>query len=70
MDQRDDLPRITAPTLVIAGTHDPSPTIDAARQWAATIPRARFIELPAAHLSNIGAATDFNAAILHFLQAA
>jgi 3-oxoadipate enol-lactonase len=70
MDQRDDLPRITAPTLVIAGTHDPSPTIDAARQWAATIPQARFIELPAAHLSNIGAASAFNAAILHFLQAA
>ena len=69
MDQRDDLPRINAPTLVIAGTADPSPGIDAARQWAATIPQVSFTELPAAHLSNIGAATAFNAAVLGFLRA-
>jgi 3-oxoadipate enol-lactonase len=68
MDQRDDLPRIGRPTLVIAGTEDPSPGIDAARQWAATIPQARIIELPAAHLSNIGAAVAFNAAVLQFLE--
>jgi 3-oxoadipate enol-lactonase len=67
MDQRDDLPRITAPTLVIAGTHDPSPTPAAARQWAATIPQARFVELPAAHLSNLGATAAFNALLLQFL---
>ena len=69
MDQRDDLPRINAPTLVIAGTEDPSPSVDAARQWTAMIPQALFIELPAAHLSNIGAATAFNAAVLGFLRA-
>jgi len=69
MDQRDDLPRINAPTLVIAGTADPSPGIDAARQWAGTIPQVSFTELPAAHLSNIGAATAFNAAVLGFLRA-
>lgn len=68
MDQRDDLPRIVLPTLVIAGTEDPSSGIDATRQWAATIPQARVIELPAAHLSNIGAAVAFNAAVLHFLE--
>ena len=67
MDQRVALARITAPTLVIAGTSDPSPTPAAARQWAATIPGARFLELPAAHLSNIGAADEFNAAVLGFL---
>lgn len=69
MDQREDLPRIGLPTLVIAGTEDPSPAIDAARQWAATIPQALFVELPAAHLSNIGAAAGFNAAVLRFLAA-
>ena len=69
MDQRADLARITTPTLVIAGTHDPAPTPDAARQWAATMPQALFIELPAAHLSNIGAAAGFNAAVLDFLAA-
>jgi 3-oxoadipate enol-lactonase len=70
MDQRDDLPRIATPTLVIAGTGDPSPSIDAARLWAATIPDAMFIELPAAHLSNLGAAAAFNAAVLLFLRGA
>lgn len=68
MDQRADLPRIDTPTLVIAGTADPSPGIDAVRQWAAMIPQALFVELPAAHLSNVGAAVVFNAAVLHFLK--
>lgn len=67
MDQRNDLPGITAPTLVIAGTYDPSPTPEAARAWAVTIPQSQLIELPAAHLSNIGAAPAFNAALLGFL---
>ena len=67
MDQRAELARIAAPTLVIAGTFDPAPTPAAAREWASTIPNALFIELPAAHLSNIGAATAFNDAVLAFL---
>lgn len=70
MDQRADLLRIKTPTLVIGGTYDPTPAIDAAREWAATIPGALFIELPTAHISNIGAAPAFNAAVMHFLQAA
>jgi 3-oxoadipate enol-lactonase len=67
MDQRADLARITAPTLVIAGTDDPAPTPEAARAWASMIPNARFLELPAAHLSNIGAAGEFNQQVLTFL---
>jgi 3-oxoadipate enol-lactonase len=67
MDQRAELARIAAPTLVIAGTFDPAPTPDAAREWASAIPNARFVELPAAHLSNIGAAAEFNEAVLSFL---
>ena len=67
MDQRAALAQIAAPTLVIAGTNDPMPTPAAARAWAATIPNARFLELPAAHLSNIGAAELFNEAVLAFL---
>lgn len=69
MDLRGHLPGIAARTLVIAGTHDPAPTVAAAQQWAATIPRSRFIELPAAHLSNTGAAQAFNACVLGFLEA-
>jgi 3-oxoadipate enol-lactonase len=67
MDQRATLAQIAAPTLVIAGTFDPAPTPAAAREWASAIPHARFVELPAAHLSNIGAATAFNDAVLAFL---
>ena len=67
MDQRAALAQIAAPTLVIAGTYDPAPTPEAARAWASTIPNARFLELPAAHLSNIGAAELFNEAVLAFL---
>ncbi len=67
MDQRADLARIAAPTLVIAGTFDPAPTPAAARDWASMIPDARFLELPTAHLSNLGAAGEFNAAVLAFL---
>jgi 3-oxoadipate enol-lactonase len=67
MDQRAGLTRIAAPTLVIAGTFDPAPTPAAAREWAATIPNARCMELPAAHLSNVGAAAQFNEEVLAFL---
>jgi 3-oxoadipate enol-lactonase len=67
MDQRAGLARIAAPTLVIAGTFDPAPTPAAAREWAATIPNARCMELPAAHLSNVGAAAQFNEEVLAFL---
>jgi 3-oxoadipate enol-lactonase len=69
MDQRASLPRIAAPTLVIAGTCDPSPTPEAARAWAATIPHARLLELPAAHLSNVEAAEPFTQQVLEFLLA-
>jgi 3-oxoadipate enol-lactonase len=68
MDQRSALSRISVPTLVIAGTSDPAPTPDAARAWSSTIPNAEFLELPAAHLSNIGAAAEFTQRVLDFLR--
>ena len=40
----------------------------AALALAAAIPGARCVELPAAHLSNIGAAAAFNATVLGFLE--
>ena len=58
---------IRAPTLVIAGSHDPTSPPDAALAIAAAIPGARCVELPAAHLSNFGAAAAFNASVLGFL---
>jgi 3-oxoadipate enol-lactonase len=69
LDERGHLAKIRAATLVIGGTFDPAPTIDAARNLAAAIPGAEFAELPAAHLSNLGAAAQFTARVLEFLNA-
>ena len=66
-DEREHLARIEPRTLVIGGTFDPAPTLAASRALADAIPGAGFAELPAAHLSNLGAAAQFNAAVLEFL---
>jgi 3-oxoadipate enol-lactonase len=51
---------IRASTLVIAGTQDASvPTADA-QKLAKNIPTARYIELPAAHISNVEASRFTN----------
>jgi 3-oxoadipate enol-lactonase len=69
MDQRADIARIGAPTLVVTGTHDLSTPPSAGRFLAERIPGARYVELPAAHLSNVEAAAGFNAALTAFLAA-
>ena len=69
MDQRADVARIAVPTLVVAGTHDPSTPPAAGRFLAGRIPGARYVELPTAHLSNVEAAVEFNAALTAFLAA-
>ncbi|GIG91223.1 3-oxoadipate enol-lactonase [Plantactinospora endophytica] len=54
MDLRDDLARITAPTLVIAGAHDPATPIEHARVLADGIPAAGLrVVGDAAHLANV-----------------
>jgi 3-oxoadipate enol-lactonase len=54
LDLRDDLGRITAPTLVISGSEDPACPPDIGRALAAGIPGAEFVELAAAaHLGNL-----------------
>jgi 3-oxoadipate enol-lactonase len=67
LDERDHLQHIGAPTLVIGGTHDPAPKPEAARQLASAIRDARYLELPAAHLTNLGATEAFNDGVLAFL---
>jgi 3-oxoadipate enol-lactonase len=52
----------------VAGLHDPAPPIATARDYASRITGARLVELPAAHLSNVEAAQEFNAAVLRFLN--
>ena len=68
MDQRDAIAAIRAPTLVIAGTHDVA-TPPADGRFLADASRApRYVELDAAHISNIEAAPAFTAALLAFLD--
>jgi 3-oxoadipate enol-lactonase len=68
MDQREEVARIEAPTLVITGTHDASTPPSDGAFLAAQIAGARLVELPAAHLSNIEAAPAFNDALASFLK--
>jgi 3-oxoadipate enol-lactonase len=67
MDQRESVRSITVPTLVIAGAHDAATPPTDGRYLAERIQGARYVELPAAHLSNIEAAEVFNSALLGFL---
>jgi 3-oxoadipate enol-lactonase len=59
---------IRAQTLIIAGTHDQSVPPSDARKLAKQIPGARYIELPAAHISNVEAATRFTHEVSAFLR--
>jgi len=52
-DARNAVTAIKIPTLVIAGTHDAATTPGDGRHLAAHIAGARYVELDAAHLSNI-----------------
>jgi 3-oxoadipate enol-lactonase len=68
MDQRALLPKITAPTLVIAGRHDPATPLEANEYIRNNIPGARLEVLDAAHLSNIEQRDAYTAAVLGFLR--
>jgi 3-oxoadipate enol-lactonase len=68
-DLRQSLALIRVPSLVLAGTHDSSIPIADARLLADKIPTAQYVEVPAAHLSNIEARDDFNRYVLQFLLA-
>jgi pimeloyl-ACP methyl ester carboxylesterase len=67
-DRRDVLPRITVPTLVIAGAEDTKSPPAMLERMAAKIPGARFVSLPrAGHLANLEQPGAYNAAIERFL---
>ena len=68
MDQRDAIAAIGAPTLVIAGTQDVATPAADGRFLAERIKGSSYVELDAAHLSNIEAAPAFTAALLAFLD--
>jgi 3-oxoadipate enol-lactonase len=68
MDLRDDLGRIRAPTLVIAGAQDPSTPPEHGEAVAAAIPDARYELLdPSAHIAAIERADDVTRLLLDHL---
>lgn len=69
MDQRNEIAAISRPVLVIAGREDLATPAQDGRFVADTIPAARYVELPAAHLSNIECEQAFTMALVDFLAA-
>src|SRR3954464_8849986 len=67
MDHREIIRSITAPTLVIAGRHDPATTVDAGEFIRKSIPGARMTVLEAAHIANVEQPHDYADAVLGFL---
>lgn len=67
MDQRADLGKITAPTLVIGGKHDKATPPEHGELIARAISGAKYVELNAAHLSNWETAQGFTQQLLVFL---
>ena len=62
------LTKIRVPTLVIGGAGDPStPWAEHGAILARDIPGAKAVQLPAAHLSNLGIPRAFTASVLEFL---
>lgn len=66
-DETGDLQAIRVPTLVVAGSHDPATPPAEGRSLAARIAGARYVELPASHLSNLEVPERWNAEIAPFL---
>jgi 3-oxoadipate enol-lactonase len=66
-DARETISAIRVPTLVIAGTHDAATTPVDGHYLAEHIAGARYVELNAAHLSNIETRDRFNAELSAFL---
>jgi 3-oxoadipate enol-lactonase len=66
-DLREAVSRVSLPALVISGAQDAATTTADGRFIAEKIPGAQYVELNAAHLSNIEAAEPFTAALLKFL---
>jgi 3-oxoadipate enol-lactonase len=67
-DFRDQLSRIRTSALVISGAHDPATPPADGRFLSQQIPGARYVELNAAHLSNIEDQDRFTNELAAFLN--
>jgi pimeloyl-ACP methyl ester carboxylesterase len=68
-DQRDLLPRIAVPTLLVWGELDVRSPLRVARQFERAIPGAELVVLPrCGHLSNLEQPDRFNEAVREFCR--
>jgi 3-oxoadipate enol-lactonase len=68
MDLRGRLASIEAPTLVIAGSDDPSTPKEKVRPIADAVPDARYVVIDgAAHIANVARPEEFSRAVLEHL---
>jgi 3-oxoadipate enol-lactonase len=67
-DLRGAVSRVNLPTLVISGAHDVATTPADGRFITEKVPGAQYLELYAAHLSNIEAFEPFTTGLLKFLE--
>jgi 3-oxoadipate enol-lactonase len=67
MDHRALLAKIAAPTLVIAGRHDPATPLEGNEFIRARIPGARLAVLETAHIANVEAPRAYADTVLEFL---
>ena len=67
MDQRESLQRIRAPTLIIAGRHDPSTTVEVAEFMQSRIAGAKLAVIDAAHIANVERPREYSETVLQFL---
>lgn len=70
MDLRPTAPLITPPTLVIAGSQDPSTSVKEGGWLAQSVRDGRLTGIAAAHLSNVERPDEFASAVLEFLTPA
>ncbi|HVG50841.1 MAG TPA: 3-oxoadipate enol-lactonase [Xanthobacteraceae bacterium] len=68
MDHRPLLSRITGPTLIIGGRHDPATTVADAEYLRDRIHGSKLTVLEAAHISNVEQADKFTAEVVNFLK--
>ncbi|MDP3414577.1 alpha/beta fold hydrolase [Falsiroseomonas sp.] len=67
-DRRADLPKISVPTLLVAGERDQAAPAKTMQRMADTVPGAKFVMIPGAgHLIHLEAPEPFLAALLPFL---
>jgi 3-oxoadipate enol-lactonase len=69
VDLQGDAGRIRVETLVVAGQGDPATPPAQGQALASAIPGARYVELPASHLSNQEAPERFSDEVARFLAA-